>query len=219
MIIVTGHVVGFGVSFPMGALAVDFFFLLSGFVLAHMLINRPTDFLSFTISRFARMYPLHIVTLVAITLIYMLTGDGVRPTGDSPMMLTLNLAMAHSILPNGWLSFNGPSWSISTEFYANILVLYAVCRFRAWRFSLIAAALLYAALVMPISARSTICTRRVSARQRAALYAASQASCSAMFSMRLYRRFHHEDKPVSRESYIIVSVLQVAILSSIIRDS
>lgn len=49
-----------------GYLAVDFFFVLSGFVLTHTYLYRknPVTFLEFTLHRLARLYPLHIFTLL-----------------------------------------------------------------------------------------------------------------------------------------------------------
>jgi peptidoglycan/LPS O-acetylase OafA/YrhL len=50
-------------------LMVDFFFILSGFIMCHVYGNRflkevrKTEFKKFTIARFSRVYPLHLVTL------------------------------------------------------------------------------------------------------------------------------------------------------------
>src|SRR5438445_52411 len=64
VVVVMGHTFGFPRTLVHGAYAVDFFFVLSGFVLSHTLIRRPTSLLEFTEVRFARLYPLHFATLV-----------------------------------------------------------------------------------------------------------------------------------------------------------
>ena len=66
MYIVAWH--SFGVRLALitnAALAVDLFFILSGFVLTQMIIKQNPSYLSFAVKRFARLWPLHIVTASA----------------------------------------------------------------------------------------------------------------------------------------------------------
>ncbi|WP_298350097.1 acyltransferase [Runella sp.] len=57
-------------------LMVDFFFVLSGFIMCHVYANRfitsvsKNEFKHFTIARFARVYPLHLFTLLYCILLY-----------------------------------------------------------------------------------------------------------------------------------------------------
>lgn len=112
-----------------GDIAVDFFFVLSGFVIAHAYGNRldgARERLQFLVRRFGRLYPLHIATLAIVFglelaryLVGLQTGNPVgRPTfteDTSPLALGLNVLLLHAwgFLKN--FSWNVPSWSISVE--------------------------------------------------------------------------------------------------------
>ena len=103
-------------AFSLGYFAVPLFFLLSGFILSHNYfpsysINAYPRFLFL---RFARLWPVHFVTLV-LMLIY--TGA----TNYSLGRLAEELLMVHSwFLPD--LGLNYPAWSISAEWFAYICV-------------------------------------------------------------------------------------------------
>src|SRR5579864_2520180 len=65
-------------------LMVDFFFILSGFIMCHVYGNRflkdvrITEFRKFTIARFSRVYPLHFVMLIStIIMLYVFAQMGV----------------------------------------------------------------------------------------------------------------------------------------------
>src|SRR5260221_9245150 len=64
VIVVLVHTIGFRLTLIHGGYAVDFFFILSGFVLSHALICRPVSAAAFAWARLARLYPLHLVTLL-----------------------------------------------------------------------------------------------------------------------------------------------------------
>ncbi|HVT53028.1 MAG TPA: acyltransferase [Dongiaceae bacterium] len=118
---------------PKGYLAVDLFFLLSGFVLAHVYgagLERGDRcrFLPFIRARLARVYPLHLFVLVVFVSLTLAVGLLHHPSGrfTAPMPLTgersltalvANLFMLQGIHAGG-LSWNYPAWSISTEFMA-----------------------------------------------------------------------------------------------------
>ncbi|MCF8880998.1 acyltransferase [Hyphobacterium sp. SN044] len=111
--------------FAMGRFGVDLFFILSGFVLAHVYVaareQGKFDFAKFIIARFARIYPLHLATIVLLALAAFgawIVGVPFEreefPIADLPA----NLLMIHAwgFAPNpGW---NAPSWSISAEWFA-----------------------------------------------------------------------------------------------------
>ncbi len=114
-----------------GWLWVDFFFMLSGFVLTHvyrdMAVTR-TNYFSFIGKRFARIYPLHVFTLswfVGLELIkLMFFSYKVEPfgtTGRDLASLVSNLLLVQSMNVHYYYSWNGPSWSISTEWHAYLL--------------------------------------------------------------------------------------------------
>jgi len=108
-----------------GYLAVDLFFVLSGFVMTlnyASFFERGFSFSAFRLflsRRFARVYPLYLVcTLVALVLI--LTGQlGWLDLQTLWVALPLNLLMIQAW---GFLnSFDGPSWSISAEWAAYLV--------------------------------------------------------------------------------------------------
>lgn len=112
-----------------GALAVDFFFILSGFILTHAygdaLLNQKTSFRHFITRRFARIYPLHGLTLL-ISGILALAGLGFGQIGRWDGHFPLWSFFANIMLVHAWgldngLTFNVPSWSISAEWFAYLV--------------------------------------------------------------------------------------------------
>ena len=116
-------------------LMVDFFFVLSGFVLAHSYgakLRTDGDFMAFLVRRFGRLWPLHMLTLLMLAMLegvkwYLTTYHGLasqRPAFTEAMAPIAFLAHtaflnAHGLF--GTLTWNSPSWSIGAEFYTYIL--------------------------------------------------------------------------------------------------
>jgi peptidoglycan/LPS O-acetylase OafA/YrhL len=108
-----------------GYLGVELFFVLSGFILSHVYLEafgtRRFGYRSFLWARIARVYPLHLVTLLGV----MALAIGAAAAGiamqarviDWPS-LPANLLMLHAwgLAPEA--AFNHPSWSISAEWFA-----------------------------------------------------------------------------------------------------
>ncbi|MGJ8535766.1 MAG: acyltransferase family protein [Parasphingopyxis sp.] len=114
--------------FSKGYLAVDFFFLLSGFVIWLSYRDRISEngiaaVPSFLARRFARIYPLHFVVLCgAILFALMLAATG----RASPQEFPIRELPLHLLLIQNWgfttgLSWNDPAWSISTETAAYLM--------------------------------------------------------------------------------------------------
>lgn len=115
--------------FAKGYLAVDLFFILSGFV---MWLTYAETFrqdgvraiYGFMVRRIARIYPLHFVMLsatLAVSLLLIALGKA------SPAEFAFGELALHYVLIQNWgftteLSWNDPSWSISTEFGAYLLL-------------------------------------------------------------------------------------------------
>ncbi len=108
-----------------GYLGVDFFFVLSGFVLAHVYgrefsagTYRHSRFL---VKRIARVYPMHIVML-AFFVVLALVAPAIGLVLDSAERYDFSQILAQVFLVHAWVStgetFNYPSWSISAEFFA-----------------------------------------------------------------------------------------------------
>lgn len=116
-------------------LFVDFFFVLSGFVIAANYQSKLESLRGlgeFMRRRFWRLYPLHVFVLMAyvsLELAEFLFLDGALGgvggnafSGDrSIAAIFTNLLLVHSLGIHDSLTWNSPSWSISTEFYAYLL--------------------------------------------------------------------------------------------------
>lgn len=121
---------GFLENFIMrGYLAVDIFFILSGFILAHVYgenfrgwITRA-HMLDFYAKRLARIYPVHLfITLLLFGLFYFSLWQPVRFIGFGDVLLSASLL---NVLRDP--SVNIPAWSISAEWFA-----YLACPFVLW---------------------------------------------------------------------------------------
>jgi peptidoglycan/LPS O-acetylase OafA/YrhL len=110
-----------------GYLAVDLFFMLSGFVLAHVYgatIDRPGAVGPFWWARIARVYPTHLAVLLML-----LPFFGTRPD-FSGTGLALN-AILMQVPWLGALSWNQVAWSVSCEAYAYALFPFVARRILA----------------------------------------------------------------------------------------
>lgn len=116
-------------AIPSGYLAVDFFFVLSGFVIAHAYDSRLASDLSsgrFIWHRIARFYPLYILGF-GIGLLYELGLVGMHnPAALSVRGLLLGSGAAALFLPFPYVlrdgnlfAFNVPSWSLFYELVVN----------------------------------------------------------------------------------------------------
>lgn len=102
-------------AFGAGSNGVSFFFMLSGFVLAWS--ARPNDHpIAFWRRRFARVYPIHLVT-AGIAMLVMGIGD---PAGNAA-----NLLLVHPWWHQWWQTLDPVSWSLACEafFYATFPAL------------------------------------------------------------------------------------------------
>ena len=102
-----------------GNQAVPFFWVLSGFVFAHVYGGKTVSMGMFWGRRFARLYPLHFLTLVLVAALQALnlsrqgTYD-IFALNDAYHFI-LNVFMASSWGLQEGLSFNAPIWSVSAE--------------------------------------------------------------------------------------------------------
>jgi peptidoglycan/LPS O-acetylase OafA/YrhL len=113
-------------------LLVDFFFVLSGFVLTHAHLHKNDTLLSFFVKRVGRLWPLHIVTLSAFVLLEIvklyLDRHGV-PSDQAPFTnehsvysLVTNIFLVQAMGLNRDSSWNVPAWTISTELWVSMLL-------------------------------------------------------------------------------------------------
>src|ERR1700712_5311646 len=127
-------------------LFVDFFFVLSGFVIAHAYGSRLGDtggLKDFVRRRLGRLYPLHIAMLTALVLfelvhlamgqVHPLAGERAAFVADrSPFAVLTNIFLVQAMGLHDSETWNGPAWSISAEFYTYLLFA-GVCFFTAGR--------------------------------------------------------------------------------------
>lgn len=130
-------------------LFVDFFFVLSGFVMTHNYydsIGSPGGLQLFIWKRVARLWPLHFITTMMMIVLFLTREtvghflgvsreDSVVTSGIGHFFtsLSLNLLLAQDIWPLNYNDFNGPSWSISVEFFTYILFGLVVLKLKAYR--------------------------------------------------------------------------------------
>lgn len=125
-----------------GYLAVDFFFLLSGFVIGYAYDDRWDRMTTwgFFKRRLVRLHPMVIMgTVVGICLYFFGQCEAFGQIGNVPgWKVLLAFIMGILMIPcgpkmdiRGWMetnSFNGPNWSLSYEYLANILYAFILRR-------------------------------------------------------------------------------------------
>ncbi|WP_343611257.1 acyltransferase [Novosphingobium sp.] len=120
---------------PGGYLAVDFFFVLSGFVLDRTYRPRFAAGLgvrAFMLARFARLWPLHLCGLVlCFGWLAVLVAGNATDIGWGTLLsgLAANLLFLPSVAGRDISPINPPAWSLLMEFGANALMaLFAIRR-------------------------------------------------------------------------------------------
>lgn len=102
-----------------GFVGVSFFFILSGFIIAYnyqqKLVERKVSKRQFWVARIARIYPLHIATLLGVAVI----GNLLNPMGwgEGLKHFIPALFLLHPFVPrmDYFFYFDSPSWSLGCE--------------------------------------------------------------------------------------------------------
>lgn len=119
-----------------GYTAVGFFFVLSGYILTHVYLDtsRPFNKKVFWISRFARVYPLLVASLLLDVPNDFLVRLPLRGLG-SALLRSFAALLSEFALLQSWdghfRAINGPSWSLSAE--AFFYFLFPFVAFWIWR--------------------------------------------------------------------------------------
>ena len=103
-----------GWFFRWGWTFVDLFFVISGYIFAHVyrggaLLRTGRQLGDFAVARIARLYPLHLTMLLLVAVL-----DWGRAENTLPIFLC-HLFMLQGLVPGADAGFDGPSWSISVE--------------------------------------------------------------------------------------------------------
>ncbi|MDB2606257.1 acyltransferase [Zobellia sp.] len=127
-------------------LMVDLFFVLSGFIMYHVYgdyflagatLKRIGGFLR---ARFARIYPLHLITLLFMVGLGLLAYFGGSHEGMTAVLFDFTAVPSQLLLTQAMgthheATFNSPSWSISVEWWAYVafpFVLLFLVRTKVW---------------------------------------------------------------------------------------
>jgi len=110
-------------------LMVDFFFILSGFIMSHVYGNTflkswtRQEFWRYMSARFARIYPLHLIMLCWIIILYVLLVNSQAPLPNitarvlNPWAIPFHLTLTNAFFPEPLTTWNTPAWSISVEWW------------------------------------------------------------------------------------------------------
>jgi peptidoglycan/LPS O-acetylase OafA/YrhL len=115
----------FSLIYIYGSYAVQFFWMISGFVFASVYSSKYTSANEFFMKRIARLYPLHLLTLIVVAVLQAIAcstfGTNLIYENNDGYHFMLNLVLASSWgFENGY-SFNAPIWSVSVE-----VIIYAL---------------------------------------------------------------------------------------------
>jgi peptidoglycan/LPS O-acetylase OafA/YrhL len=109
----------FSLLYEHGDRAVQLFWTISGFVFSAVYIGRRPDARSFFVNRFSRLYPLHFLTLLAMTVVQLSSQRVLGYFLVTPYNDVYHFVLNLLFIP-GWGferggSFNFPIWSVSVE--------------------------------------------------------------------------------------------------------
>jgi peptidoglycan/LPS O-acetylase OafA/YrhL len=141
----------FGAFYAYGHFAVEYFWIVSGFVFAHVYLGDVEARGRFWVARLARLWPLHLLTLGVVAALqasfWAQNGQHFVFGPNDAYHFALSLGLAHYWGFERGMSFNGPSWSLSVEVLAYAAFWALLPALRAGRTAIAAAAGASAALL------------------------------------------------------------------------
>ena len=130
----------FSAAYNSGYLAVQIFWCISGLIMTHSYINKKdNNALDYTVNRFARLYPLHVFTLLVVATLQQISSQKLNTfqiyTNNDLHHFLLNLFFAQSWGFERGFSFNAPTWSVSIEIVIYVVFFFMIAflkRFKIW---------------------------------------------------------------------------------------
>lgn len=130
----------FSTVYNSGYLAVQIFWCISGLIMTHSYINqKDATAKKFVTARFARLYPLHIITLLVIVVLQHISFRRLNTfqiyNFNDLFHFFLNIFFVQSWGFQKGFSFNAPTWSVSLEIMIYSLFFFIISllqRFRMW---------------------------------------------------------------------------------------
>jgi peptidoglycan/LPS O-acetylase OafA/YrhL len=137
-----------GFAYNMAPLAVSWFFVLSGFIIAYNYPELATNKQrrDFSILRVARLWPVHCVVLTAAVFFLYVTKNGYLLRHENWLFYQYTLTQSWSLNADIAQGYNGPAWSISCEFFFYIAYIALVAPWRWLRIFVAAGAMMGAML-------------------------------------------------------------------------
>ncbi len=178
-----------------GYLAVDFFFVLSGFILSHGYLygTGKLRLRVFLVHRLARLYPLHAYALVVfVAVAYWLHGQWPSYPDGTVFTFVQHLLLLNNVgLNSAGLTYNEPSWSISVEFVVNLLFFCFVSA-RTSSLLLAAVALVGVVFIWALSGHLDVHFQNYFDFLNAGLVRCISSFCLGILTYRLYRWWRSE---------------------------
>ncbi|MGO4524641.1 acyltransferase family protein [Microvirga sp. 2MCAF35] len=120
----------FQTFYDYGLYAVQFFWLISGFVFAVAYSGSSVSKLKFARNRFARLYPLNLITLLVVAGLQLLSlklaGHYQIYAYNDLYHFALNILLVSHWGAQSGFSFNAPIWSVSVEIFVYIVFIVAL---------------------------------------------------------------------------------------------
>jgi peptidoglycan/LPS O-acetylase OafA/YrhL len=224
------HGTAFGYTLPSWlnlSQAVSYFFVLSGFILGYRYPALPNwqSVARFYWARFARIWPVHFLTLMlSLTIVPATFWTSADALGWSILPLQILLVNAWIPIERFVFGFNAPAWTISVEWFFYAVYPLLILRWRAtWPWKLGGSVLLLSALVvLSYAMRLPAAATPEHPDQISALALLYGNPLARLFEFALgmtmamvWHRFHER----MRASIVAATTLEVALLLLIVADS
>ena len=191
---------------------VDFFFILSGFVIAYSYQNKILNgikFKDFILLRFARLYPLHLFMLliwlpyIGVKIYLYQKGIGATDPTEVNNVITFikNIFLLQGM--GAPLSWNYPSWSIGSEFYTYILFFIVLFFFKNLKRMMLSSIILLIAFTAYLIANSSY----IAELRFVGLFSCISKFFFGAIIYYTYRKFHFKINSTAIASLMEISIL------------